>query len=437
MADDLGWSDLGFGVSAEMPGSDYYETPNIRALARRGLCFTHAYAAAANSAPSRACLMSGLYTPRHGVYTVSPSARGEASQRRLIPIENTDDLSRDCQTIGEALTASGYDCAAIGKWHLGQDGEGTGPLDRGFCLNVAGSRAGSPKTYWHNGTYLTDSLHRAALDFIRNHAAANSRPFFLYLAHYAVHVPLQAPDSLVSKFRAKPAGRLHKNAKYAAMIASVDNSVGEIVRTLDELGLSEQTLIVFYSDNGGMEPTTDNAPLRGGKGEPYEGGVRVPLVMSWPQRLPQGDVSDVPVSGVDFFATFAALAGAQPRQQLDGRDIFSLLSDPAAAKERPLFWHFPAYLEAYKGAGEGPWRATPYSSVVQGGWKLIHHYETGADEVFDLQNDPAETRNVLAPAYSSKESRKKAKTLRRTLKNWLKSTHAPIPTEKNPAYVEK
>jgi len=159
--------------------------------------------------------------------------------------------------------------------------------------------------------------------------------------------------------------------------------------------------------------------------------------MSWPQRLPQGGVSDVPVSGVDFFATFAKLAGAQPQRQLDGRDIFALLADPAKAQARPLFWHFPAYLEAYKGAGEGPWRATPYSSVVKDGWKLIHHYETDSDEAFDLRSDPAETRNVLSPEFSSKESRKKVKTLRRTLKRWLKTAQAPLPTEKNPAYLER
>jgi len=473
MADDLGWSDLGFAVADDMPGSDFYETPNIKRFAREGLAFTRAYAAGANSAPSRACLMSGLYAPRHGIYTVSPSARGDSTLRRLVPVDNTDDLSPRFPTIAEALSARGYDCASIGKWHLGQDGEGTGPTDRGFRVNVAGSRAGSPTTYWHDGDYLTDSLHRAAMRFIGDHAKADSPPFFLYLSHYAVHVPLQAPDSLVAKYRRKRKGTLHSNPRYAAMIESVDHSFGEICRAIDSLGMADRTLIVFCSDNGGMEPTTDNHPLRGGKGEPYEGGIRVPLIMRWPHHLPEGETTDLPVSGIDFFPTFVALAGGTPSSSLDGQPIFTVVENhdaPAAEKspnekdvaialltpdnrddndaaasisrekasetivgfarsfkllprrDRPLFWHFPAYLQAYRGDG---FRATPYSMVVCGDWKLIRQYETATEELYNLRTDPSEQRNLL------KSERRVAHRLRRLLNRWLRETKAPIPAPKS------
>lgn len=434
LADDLGWTDLG------VMGSDYYETPHIDQLAAEGLLFDNAYASAANSAPSRACLMTGMYTPRHGVFTVSPSARGNSSLRKLIPIENTEEVRADFVTMAEALQQQGYTCGHVGKWHLGDDAEGTGPLSQGFSLNIAGGKAGSPYSYFYPycnpkgtlchvgleqgmpGEYLTDRLTDEALKFVRDH---RDGPFFLYLSHHAVHVPLKAPEQEVKHFEAKPKGTRHTNAVYAAMIAKLDESVGRVCRELDRLGIARNTLVVFFSDNGGSEPVTENAPLRGGKGTPYEGGTRVPLILRWPGTIEAGTRTSIPVTGVDFYPTFVRLAQGKPAKELDGEDIFGLLRRPA--RQRDLFWHFPAYLESYRNSMKG-FRATPYTSMREGDWKLIYFYETGVPELYNLRDDPGETRDLYM------EMPQKARRLVRKLNKWVKDTHAPVPTELNPHY---
>lgn len=434
LADDLGWTDLG------VMGSDYYETPHIDQLAAEGLLFDNAYASAANSAPSRACLMTGMYTPRHGVFTVSPSARGNSSLRKLIPIENTEEVRADFVTMAEALQQQGYTCGHVGKWHLGDDAEGTGPLSQGFSLNIAGGKAGSPYSYFYPycnpkgtrchvgleqgmpGEYLTDRLTDEALKFVRDH---RDGPFFLYLSHHAVHVPLKAPEQEVKRFEAKPKGTRHTNAVYAAMIAKLDESVGRVCRELDRLGIARNTLVVFFSDNGGSEPVTENAPLRGGKGTPYEGGTRVPLIFRWPGTIEAGTRTSVPVTGVDFYPTFVRLAQGKPAKELDGEDIFGLLRRPAC--QRDLFWHFPAYLESYQNSMKG-FRATPYTAIREGDWKLIYFYETGVPELYNLRDDPGETHDLYM------EMPQKARRLVRKLNKWVKDTHAPVPTELNPHY---
>lgn len=334
LADDLGWTDLG------VMGSDYYETPNIDRLAAEGLLFDNAYAAAANSAPSRACMMTGMYTPRHGVYTVSPPDRGDRRLRKLIPIANTDDVRADFVTMAEALRQQGYRCGHIGKWHLGDDADGTGPLSQGFIWNVGGNRAGSPYSYFYPyclpdkskchlglekgtpGEYLTDRLTDEAVSFIKSHKDA---PFFLHLSHHAVHTALQAPASVVDKYKNKPVGKYHTNPVYAAMIEKLDDGVGKICRAIQEMGIEENTIIIFYSDNGGSEPVTDNYPLHGGKGTPYEGGSRVPLIIKWPGKIPAGTRTSVPVIGVDFYPTFVHLAKGETSGNPDGRDIFEVV----------------------------------------------------------------------------------------------------------------
>lgn len=434
MADDLGWSDLG------CMGSDYYETPNIDRLATEGLVFDNAYAAAANSAPSRACFMTGMYTPRHGVYTVSPSERGARSKRKLIPIANTDEVHTNFVTLAEALSAEGYQCAHIGKWHLGGKENQSDPLSQGFVYNVGGDKAGSPYSYFFpycltkrnqchygltdglTGEYLTDRLTNEAISFMKSH---KDRPFFLHLAHYAVHTPLQAPDSLVRKYKDKSSGRYHNNSIYAAMIEKLDDSVGRICQTIKDLGLDEHTLIVFYSDNGGSEPITDNYPLRGGKGMPYEGGIREPLIMKWPVKIKAGTRTSIPVIGIDFYPTFVKLARGTISPELDGEDIFSLIKENVDSRD--LFWHFPAYLESYD-ANTGDFRATPYSIIRSGQWKLIYYYENKSMELFDLKNDPYESKDL------SKSEITKCKVLRDKLFTWLATTHAPIPREENPYY---
>ena len=398
----------------------------------------------ANSAPSRACFMTGLYTPRHGVYTVSPSARGDKTKRKLIPITNTEDVRTDFVTLGEALKQQGYVCGHIGKWHLGSDLDGskTGPLSQGFDYNIAGDRAGSPYSYFYpycrkqkchlgldegsEGEYLTDRLTSEAIKFVEQ---TKDKPFFLYMAHHAVHTPLKAPQTLVDKYQKKTKGKYQTNAIYAAMVENLDWNVGRLCHAIDSLGLSENTLIVFYSDNGGAAAATNNFRLRGAKGMPYEGGIRVPLIMKYPRKIKAGTVVSEPVTGVDFYPTLVALTGGIPDNGLDGENIFDRMKKGTSKVQRALFWHFPAYLEGYQGLGKD-FRATPYSIIRSGDWKLIYYYEDKSMELFNLKNDRMERNNLvnLQPTL--------AKELYTRLMKWLIDTRADIPTELNPAYIK-
>lgn len=441
MADDLGWNDLG------VMGSDYYETPNIDKLASEGMLFTDAYSAAANSAPSRACFMSGMYTPRHGVFTVSPSARGDKTKRKLVPIENTEDLSADFVTFAEALKSKGYVCASIGKWHLGDDCDGTGPLSQGFDVNIAGCRAGTPYSYFYpycskkknacmpglsdgrEGEYLTDRLTDEAVDFLKSRKDTD-KPFMLYMAHHAVHTPLKAPADVILKYRNKTKGHFHRNPVYAAMIECLDNSVGRICSVVDSLGMGDNTIIVFTSDNGGSVPVTDNFMLRGGKGMPYEGGSRVPLIVKWPEVIRQGTKCKTPVINVDFYPTFMSVAGVEKYANLDGKDLTPLFRGLDIDTDRDLFWHFPAYLESYRGSGKD-FRATPYSTIRSGDWKLIYFYESKNCELYNLSADMKEQKDLSA------ECPKKKEELLKKLNEWLAETNAPQPEKKNPFYLNR
>ena len=437
LADDLGASDLG------CYGSDFYETPHIDQLASQGVKFDQAYAAGANSAPSRACLMTGMYTPRHGVYTVSPSERGNETERQLIPIGNTDDVAASFTTIAEALKTSNYQCAHVGKWHMGDDEDGTGPLSQGFDLNIGGDRAGSPYSYFYpycnkakskchwaltngdDGEYLTDRLTQEAESFIRHRD--KNRPFFLYLSHYAVHVPLSAPNNLVDKYKHKKPGNYQNNPVYAAMIEKLDDGVGRINALIEELNLSDNTIFVFCSDNGGTNLATDNFPLRGEKGTPYEGGIRVPLIIKYPSKLKQGQSTNIPVINIDFFPTFVDEAQAKRPKGLDGVNLFDLLSSKSP-KKRDLFWHFPAYLESYKGNG---FRAKPYTIIRSGDWKLIYDYETKQSQLFNLKDDLSEQQDLALQLPV------KRKDLERKLFSWIAAVKAPVPTQLNPKYKHK
>ena len=430
--DDLGWRDLG------CMGSDFYETPHIDALAADGVVFTSAYANAPNCAPSRACLMSGQYTPRHGVYTVGNSTRGDVTRRRLIPTPNTKELTPESVTVAETLKAAGYVTATMGKWHLGPD-----PREHGFDVNVAGNRTGSPRgghfSPYRNpqlpngpdGEHLTDRLTDEAVRFIEEH---REQPFFLYLTHYAVHTPIQAKDDLVEKYQDKPAAGGHKNPKYAAMIDSVDQSVGRVMKALEDAGVAEHTLFVFFSDNGGHGNVTSMAPLRGAKGMLYEGGVRVPMIARWPGRASAGARCDVPVIGVDLYPTFLAAAGASPPpdHELDGEDITTLLAgqDAGQLADRPLFWHFPAYLQATRRRAEEPFRTRPAGAVRAGDYKLLEFFEDGRLELYDLKQDIGETNDL------SEREREVTAALHARLKAWRASVDAPVPSEPNPKFVE-
>ena len=414
--DDLGYKDL------TCFGSTYYETPNIDKLASDGIVFTSAYANAPNCAPTRACLISGQYTPRHGVYTVGTPERGKAHLRKLIPIPNRTNLDSKVVTVPQALKAAGYKTACIGKWHLG-DKEPFRPEDRGFDVVFLRNRQGH---FTADGRYLTDVLTDESLKFIEQN---RDGPFFLYLSHHTVHTPIQARKEIIEKYKKKKPGAEHNNPTYAAMIESMDQSVGAVCAKLDELKLSDNTVVFFFSDNGGYANATSMAPLRGSKGMLYEGGIRVPMIARWPGRVKAGTSCDVPVIGIDFYPTFLEIAGAPkpPGHILDGVSLVPLLTRRQALKRKSIFWHFPAYLEPYN-KNQEPWRMTPGGAVRQGDWKLIEFFEDGKVELYNLKDDISETNDL------SKAKPEKTKELHRTLVEWRKSVNAPVPTEKNPQY---
>jgi len=414
--DDLGYKDLACF------GSRYYETPNIDKLASDGIVFTSAYANAPNCAPTRACLISGQYTPRHGVYTVGTPERGKARLRKLIPIPNKTNLDSKIATLPQALKAAGYKTACIGKWHLG-DKEPFRPEDRSFDVVFRRNRRGH---FTADGRYLTDVLTDESLKFIEQN---RDKPFFLYLAHHTVHTPIQAKKEIIEKYKKKKPSAEHNNPTYAAMIESMDESVGDICDKLDELGLSDNTVIFFFSDNGGYANATSMAPLRGSKGMLYEGGIRVPMIARWPGKIKSGSFCDVPVIGIDFYPTFLEIAGADKLAGhiLDGRSIVPLLKGVAGFKREAIFWHFPAYLEPYN-AEQQPWRMTPGGAVRQGDWKLIEFFEDSNIELYNLKEDISEKSDL------AKTKPAKAKELHELLVEWRKSINAPVPTEKNPKY---
>lgn len=425
MADDLGYTDVACF------GSQYYETPNIDRLASQGLKLT-SYHHCQNCTPTRAALMSGQYGARTGVYTVGGIERFDWSQRPLRPVENVTDLPLDRDIIAKQLKAAGYATGMFGKWHIGERGE-YHPLQRGFdeAIVSAGKHfdfATNPKTDYPQGQYLADFLTDKAVDFVTRHQA---EPFFLYLPHFGVHSPHQAKPELIEKFRAKPGVGGHNNPTYAAMIYSVDESVGRMMQTLDDLGIADHTVLIFTSDNGGVGgyvregvkqagDVTDNAPLRSGKGSLYEGGTREPFVVRWPGVTPAGQSCDVPAIHVDIFPTLLEIAGApQPRQVLDGESLVQLFRDPQAKLERDaIFQHFPGYL----GAGQDQWRTTPVSLIHSGDWKLMEFLEDGRLELYNLRDDIGETRNL---AESNPE---KAKELHGRLIAWRAEIEAPMPT---------
>jgi arylsulfatase A-like enzyme len=422
--DDLGWRDIGVMGRARGLGEPrlYYETPNIDKLAGQGVVFTNAYANAPNCAPTRACLMSGQYAPRHGVYTVGTSERGKANMRKLVPTPNKTMLDSKVVTIAEALKAGGYTSACIGKWQLGKE-EPFRPEDQGFDVAYDRSRRSH---FAADGEYLTDRLTGESIKFIE---ANKDGPFFLYLAHHAVHTPIQAKKELVEKYKKKEPSGGHNNPAYAAMIESVDQSVGRIMDKLDELGLTENTVVFFFSDNGGHANMTSMAPLRGSKGTLYEGGIRVPMIVRWPGVARARSACDVPVIGIDFYPTILEMAGVSKPSGyfLDGLSIGPLLKGKGRFKRDAIFWHFPAYLEPYN-EKQQPWRTTPAGAMRQRDFKLIEFFEDGRLELYNLKNDIGERSNL------AEKMPDKAKELHQLLVGWRKSVDAPVPKEPNPKY---
>jgi arylsulfatase A-like enzyme len=439
MADDLGWTDI------EPFGTRYYETPNLSRLAQQGMKLT-SYHHCQNCTPTRAALMSGQVGPRTGVYTVGGIDRFDWSKRPLRPVDNVTNLPLDRDIIPKQLKAAGYATGMFGKWHIGESGD-YHPGKRGFdeAIVSAGQHFNfntNPKTEYPQGRYLADFLTDKAVDFITRH---KDKPFYLYLPHFGVHSPYQAKPELIEKFKPKPGVGGHNNPTYAAMIASVDESVGRVMKTLDDLKLADNTVLIFTSDNGGVGgyvregikqggDTTDNTPLRSGKGSLYEGGIRVPFIVRWPGVTKPGSACDVPTIHVDIFPTMLELTGApKPRQVLDGESLVKLWRNPTAKLQRDaIYQHFPGYL----GAGADSWRTTPVSIVHSGDWKLMEYLEDGRLELYNLKDDIGESKN-LASAMPDK-----AKELRARLVAWRKEVNAPMPVKNDgtaspPAKAEK
>ncbi len=429
--DDLGYKDLGY------MGSTYYETPNIDQLAKEGMVFTQAYAGAANCAPSRACLMSGMNTPRHGIYTVANADRGDARTRKIIPIPNQTVLADSIYTLAEMFRDQGYATGTFGKWHLGDD-----PTTQGFLINAGGNHRGNPGKDGYfspynleyledgpEGEYLTDRLTAEAISFLHTH---QNTPFFLYLPYYTVHTPIMGKDSLVAKFAKKEGNNGQDNPEYAAMIASLDENVGRLLAEVERIGIAENTIVVFTSDNGGIRDISYQNPLRAGKGSYYEGGIRVPMIVRWPGRVAANSLCETPVTNLDFYPTFQAILGEKSSSPLqDGNDILPLL-EGKKIPERALYWHFPIYLQAYspkEDGGRDPlFRTRPGAVMRQGDWKLHIYYEDNAVELYNLKKNIGETNNL------AEKHPKKAQSMLQQLQSWQEKVQAPSPQSPNPKY---
>ncbi|MBN2137725.1 MAG: sulfatase [Sedimentisphaerales bacterium] len=436
LVDDMGWSDVVCNTD-----NHYFETPNIDSLASEGMRFTNAYAACAVCSPTRASVMTGRYPARIGITdwirpseaTVNPEGyEGDAGKEVLCP-KNHVFLEPEDVTIAEVVRPLGYATCHVGKWHLG--GSSFYPTVQGFDYNIGGTSAGQPPGYFDpysiatlpnrsTGEYLTDREADEAAGFIEN-AVSQGKGFFLYMAHYAVHSPIQAKVDVIAKYEAKglPAG-LSSSAQYAAMVESVDDAVGTIMAKIDELGIRDDTIVIFTSDNGGESAFTDNSPLRAGKGYPYEGGIREPWIVRWPGVVTAGSVCSEPVITIDIMPTICEAIGVRlpAGRVVDGVSIMPLLRQSGTLRRQELFWHFPHYRYSHE---------VPYSIIRRGRWKLIKRYAGDKKhELFNLEDDPYEQSNL------ADSRRDKVKELEERLGIWLRHTKAKIPIP-NPDYADK
>jgi len=444
LADDLGWNDLG------SDGSTFHESPNIDRIANEGMRFTQGYAACQVCSPSRASILTGKYPPNHGITDYIGAPSGVAWRKigrfsKMLPPQYGHGLRADELTLAEALRRSGYRTFFAGKWHLGN--EGSYPEDFGFEINKGGWSGGGPNggyfSPWNNpklepgpdGESLPLRLGRETAQFISDH---RDEPFLAYLSFYSVHSPIQTTLDRWEKFRKKAAAQQRPERRfifdrnlpvrqvqdcpiYAGMIEAMDDAVGLVLDTLDEHGLSKNTIVCFTSDNGGASSgdaySSSMLPLRGGKGRQWEGGIREPLYFRFPEVIEAGSTCHVPVSGIDFYPTLLELAGIPvPREQaIDGRSIVPLLKGHHGQEiaARDLFWHFPHY---------GNQGGDPSSIIRSGPWKLIHYHEDGHDELYNLESDPGEQNDLLD------DNGAKASELRRSLDNWLLDVDAKFPT---------
>lgn len=434
VADDLGWSDLSY------MGSTYYETPNIDKLSKSGMTFYNGYASSANCAPSRASMLTGKYHPFHGIYTVKNSDRGNKKTRKIIPIKTKTKLELEYFILPEMLKSKGYSTGHFGKWHMGP--KGYFPEQMGFDINIGGNEHGGPGSYFSpykypnmsNGPkdeYLTDRIGDEVVKFIEKNKENN---FFAYVPFFSVHTPIQSKSDYEKKYRNKESNEYHNREDYAGMIQSLDENIGKILDKIEKLNLSKNTLIIFTSDNGGIRAISNQYPLRAGKGSYYEGGIKVPMIFSWPEKIKAGSTSNERISNIDFYPTIKSIIGYNETIDLDGEDLTPIFNSKAL-KKRELYFHFPIYLEPYNvhlDSGSDPlFRTRPGSVIIKDNWKLHHYYEDNNFELYNLENDISESKNLID---INKE--KKAELLN-NLDNWLKKNNAPIPNKLNPFYNQK
>lgn len=400
VTDDLGIRDLG------CYGSDYYETPHLDQLASQGIRFTQAYASASVCSPTRASILTGKYPHRIQLTDALPWDRLYENPK-LVPPDHLKELPTSIATYPQAFRKAGYRTALIGKWHLGNEHEFFQKgkhLDYGF--DEAFDRNGKDKG--------VTALTAKSIAFIKKH---QDQPFFLTLMHHTPHVPLTCPPEYKARFEKKKVGRFQKNPTYAGMISHLDDSMGKILSSLESLKLTDNTIVVFCSDNGGLQKITSNRPFRGAKGNLYEGGIRVPLIVRWPQKIKAGLTSNAQVISSDFFPTFLELAGLDLRAKdhQDGLSFVPTLMDKSMPS-RPLFWHFPH-------------RGTPSSAVINGDWKLIHFMETDKYELYNLKEDPSERKDLF------QTQKNKALELITLLKEHLHETGSQM-MHPNPSWIK-
>lgn len=453
LVDDLGYKDL------SCTGSTFYETPNVDKIANKGMVFSNGYAASRVCSPSRASIMTGKFTARHGITDWIGAKHGKSwrdhnRHDKLLPAEYVYSLPKKDTTIAEAMKANGYKTFFAGKWHLGK--QGSYPEDHGFDINKGGWDKGSPIggyfSPWKNpklenktdGENLSMRLAKETSDFITKHKDTS---FFAFLSFYAVHGPIQTTQNKWEKYRNKaetqgikstgykmervlPIRQVQDNPIYAGLVEAMDDAVGDVLNTLEQLGLDENTIVIFTSDNGGVASgdnySTSNLPLRGGKGYQWEGGIKEPFFIHVPWLKSNGKSSEYPVIGSDFYPTILDLAGAKtlPNQHIDGVSLKPILEGKKLAN-RPLFWHYPHY---------GNQGGEPSSIIQENGWKLIHYWEDGRNELYNLANDINEQKNI------SNENKELTKQLYNKLNSWLLNVGANKPTkdiEYNEALAKK
>lgn len=422
-ADDLGYKDVGF------TGSKIFETPNIDLLSQQGMVFTNAYAGGGNCVPSRASLMSGLYSPRTGVYAVGSTTRGPKKEMKVVPVKNSTELAPTFVTMAEALKEQGYVTGIFGKWHLGNK-VGLTPIDQGFDVyfdsrkekyGIEGVESNDPKGIF--------SLTDAAIAFMR---ANKTKPFFTYLAHHAIHSALEAKPETIKYFRGK--GLDSSSALYAACTYNLDESVKLVINFLRQEGLDKNTLLIFTSDNGAVQQSSQE-PLRGNKGCYYEGGIREPFIAYWPGKIKERTINHSPIINLDLYPTFLAVAGGSTLN-LDGENLLPLFLGQKTKTERQrIFWHFPGYLNTPVNRGRDDiFRSRPVTAMRKGDWKIMLYHEewvlkggldsinsNNAVELFDLKIDEGERQNLAL------QNLKKRDELLSDLLAWMKQTKAKLP----------